>query len=80
MVEGWLRHPSEAWPYEALKRGLPRPFTKRRKKLGEGKIIKILLGSGLLDERGMDRESSYKNSTLKSLWVFSVTLTRSSIL
>ena len=37
MVEGWLRHPSEAWPYEALKRGLPRPFAKRRKKLGEGK-------------------------------------------
>ena len=34
MVEGWLRHPSEAWPYEALKRGLPRPF-----KLGEGKNL-----------------------------------------
>jgi hypothetical protein len=36
-VERRLRHPSEAWPYEALKRGLPRPFAKRRKKLGVGK-------------------------------------------
>jgi hypothetical protein len=37
MVEGWLRHPSEAWPYEALKRGLPRPF-----KMGEGKKRRFL--------------------------------------
>jgi hypothetical protein len=36
VVERWLRHSSEAWPYEALKRGLPRPFAKR-KKLG-GKV------------------------------------------
>jgi len=33
-VERWLRYPSDAWPYEALKGGLPRPFAKRRKKLG----------------------------------------------
>jgi len=33
----WLPHSSEAWPYEALERGLPRPFAKRRKKLGVGK-------------------------------------------
>jgi len=33
-VEHWLRYPSEVWPYEALERGLPRPFAKRRKKLG----------------------------------------------
>jgi hypothetical protein len=38
MVGGWLRDPSEAWPYKALKGGLPRPFMKRRKKLGEGKL------------------------------------------
>jgi len=37
IVEGWLRHPSEAWPYEALKRGLPRPFAKRRKNWGRAK-------------------------------------------
>jgi len=24
ILEGWLRYPSEAWPYETLKRGLPR--------------------------------------------------------
>jgi len=29
-VEHWLGYPSDAWPYEALKRGLPRPFAKRR--------------------------------------------------
>ena len=34
----WLGHSSEAWPYEALERGLPRPFAKRRKKLGVGKL------------------------------------------
>jgi hypothetical protein len=39
VVEGWLHHPSEAWPYEALKRGLPRPFEKKRKKLGVGKFF-----------------------------------------
>ena len=33
----WLGHSSEAWPYEAVERGLPRPFAKRRKKLGVGK-------------------------------------------
>jgi len=33
MVERWLRYSSGAWPYEALKRGLPRPVAKRRKKL-----------------------------------------------
>jgi len=30
-LEGWYRYPSEAWPDEALERGLPRPFAKRRK-------------------------------------------------
>jgi hypothetical protein len=34
-LEGWLRHPSEAWPYEALERGLPSPLAKRRKNWGE---------------------------------------------
>jgi hypothetical protein len=28
---GWYRYPSEAWPDEALERGLPRPLAKRRK-------------------------------------------------
>jgi hypothetical protein len=37
VVEGWLRHSSEAWPYEALKRGLPRPFAKRRKNWGRAR-------------------------------------------
>jgi len=36
-VERWLRYPSEAWPYEALKRGLPRPFAKRRKNWGRAR-------------------------------------------
>ena len=36
-VERWLRHSSEAWPYEALERGLPRPFAKRRKNWGRAK-------------------------------------------
>jgi len=36
-VEGWLPRPSGAWPYEALKRGLPRPSAKRRKNWGWAK-------------------------------------------
>jgi hypothetical protein len=39
VVEGWLRHSSEAWPYEDLKRGLPRPFAKGGKRLGVGKAF-----------------------------------------
>jgi hypothetical protein len=27
--EGWYSYPSEAWPDEALERGLPRPLAKR---------------------------------------------------
>ena len=30
-VERWLGHSSEVWPDEALEKGLPRPFAKRRK-------------------------------------------------
>jgi len=33
-VEDWLPPPSEAWPDEALERGLPRPFAKRRENWG----------------------------------------------
>jgi len=29
--EVWYRYPSEAWPDEALERGLPRPLAKRGK-------------------------------------------------
>jgi len=32
--EGWYRYPSEAWPDEAMERGLPRPLAKRGKKWG----------------------------------------------
>jgi hypothetical protein len=32
--EGWYRYSSEAWPDEALERGLPRPLVKRGKKWG----------------------------------------------
>ena len=35
--EVWYRYPSEAWPDEALERGLPRPLAKRGK-TGEGKL------------------------------------------
>jgi len=31
ILEGSLRYPSEAWPDEALERGLSRPMAKRRK-------------------------------------------------
>jgi len=41
-VEGWLHYSSEDWPYEALKRGLPRPFAKRRKKLGRANSLEPL--------------------------------------
>jgi hypothetical protein len=32
--EGWYRYSSEAWPDEALERGLPGPLVKRGKKWG----------------------------------------------
>ena len=38
MGGGWLGYPSEAWPYEALKGGLPRPFAKRRKNWGWARV------------------------------------------
>jgi hypothetical protein len=33
-IQGWLCHPSEAWPYEALEKDLPRPLVKKRKNWG----------------------------------------------
>jgi hypothetical protein len=33
--EGWYRYPSDAWPDETLKRGLPGPLAKRGKKWGQ---------------------------------------------
>jgi len=33
-TEGWLPIPIRAWPDEGLKRGLPRPFAKRKKNWG----------------------------------------------
>ncbi len=42
IVQAWLRHSSEAWPYEALKRGLPRPFEKRGRNWGERQLNKNL--------------------------------------
>jgi len=32
--KSWLPLTSEAWPYEALERGLPRPAAKQRKNWG----------------------------------------------
>jgi hypothetical protein len=32
--EAWYRYSSEAWPDEAMERGLPRPLAKKGKKLG----------------------------------------------
>ena len=34
MLEGWLGYPSEAWPDEALERGLPRPLRVRGENWG----------------------------------------------
>ena len=42
-LEGWYRYPSEAWPYEALERGLPRPFAKRRKNWGRARENAVVL-------------------------------------
>jgi len=39
VLEGWLRHPSEAWPYEALERGLHSPLAKRRKNWGRATLV-----------------------------------------
>jgi len=33
----WYRYPSNAWPDEALERGLPRPLAMRRKKRGRAR-------------------------------------------
>jgi len=41
-VEGWLPIPYEAWPDEGLERGLPRPFAKKKEKLGEGKFDALI--------------------------------------
>jgi len=41
ILEGWLRHPSEAWPYEVLEKGLPKPLPKRMKNWGVGKKAQL---------------------------------------
>jgi hypothetical protein len=38
ILEGLSGYPSEAWPDEALERGLSRPMAKKRKNLG-GKVV-----------------------------------------
>jgi hypothetical protein len=37
-VKGWLPFPSKAWPDEALERGLPRLFAKKKKNWGWARI------------------------------------------
>jgi len=43
ILEGWLRHPSEAWPYEVLERGLPRLLPKRMKNWGWARKLNLTL-------------------------------------
>jgi hypothetical protein len=42
--EGWFRHPSEAWPDEALERGLPRALAKKGKNWGWARKFRPLQG------------------------------------
>jgi hypothetical protein len=57
-------HSSEAWPDEALERGLPRPFAKKREKLGEGKFS--LSGQKTPDQKTLDKPEplTYKRGNL----------------
>jgi len=47
ILEGWSPHPSEAWPCEALEKGLPRPLVKRMRNPGGANLIFSLTGVAL---------------------------------
>ena len=45
--EVWYRYPSEAWPDEALERGLPRPLAKRGKTGGGQEYLFVKVKNNL---------------------------------
>ena len=49
--EELVPHSSKTWPDEALEKGLPRPFAKKKEKLGEGKVTSVMASIGLRTAR-----------------------------